>query len=119
MFESLVGLRVSLTRQCCGMGSGGGADALGAGAARPAPGCAGATKTPAGTTSAAITVTFGVERVFSPSHVGVEAASSASVSVSMVSPLHCDCRAEHTSGGARGQAGYGPFVALPIPRSAP
>src|SRR4051812_11062706 len=76
MFESAVGFSVSFTRQCCGIGSGGGA---GAPAARPRPpaaaagaapgggagagGGGGGTNTPAGTTSADITIVCGVESV--------------------------------------------------------
>src|SRR5215831_6493578 len=78
MFESDVGFSVSFTRQCCGIGSGGGGGAPPALAPRPRPAAApaggpagaapagggGGTNTPAGTTSADITVIWGVDRVF-------------------------------------------------------
>ena len=91
MWESDEGLSVSLTRQCCGMGSGRGVAAVAAGGApRPAPGAGGGTNTPAGTAiSAAVTVTCGVESIPRLSQVaGVDApARSMSVNVSMASSL--------------------------------
>src|SRR4249919_3099197 len=90
MLESDEGLSVSLTRQCCGMGSGrGGAAVAAGGAPRPAPGAGGGTNTPAGTVSTAVTVACGVERVRRLSQVaGVDApARSMSVNVSMASSL--------------------------------
>src|SRR5215467_153819 len=84
MFESDVGFSVSFTRQCCGIGSGGGGGAPPALAPRPRPAAAagggpagggGGTNTPAGTTSADITVIWGVDRAFKLSQfVEVEAA---------------------------------------------
>src|SRR5476649_303795 len=99
MFESEVGFSVSFTRQCCGIGSGGGGGAAGA-PARPRPrpaaaagggppaggGCGGGTNTPAGTTSADITIVCGVPIVRTLSQfVDVPAASNkanASISAS-------------------------------------
>src|SRR5215510_11114178 len=88
MFESDVGFSVSFTRQCWGIGSGGACRAVAAGAfprggggpparaAGAAPGGGGGgTKTPAGTTSADITVVCGVDNAFRPSQfTDVEAA---------------------------------------------
>src|SRR5580765_842859 len=82
MFESAVGFSVSFTRQCCGIGSGGGGGAPPARAPRPRPAAApaggpagaapggggGGTNTPAGTTSADITIVCGVERLRRLSH---------------------------------------------------
>src|SRR5215470_18402637 len=78
MFESDVGFSVSFTRQCCGIGSGGGGGAPPALAPRPRPAAApgggpagaapagggGGVNTPAGTTTADITVIWGVDRAF-------------------------------------------------------
>jgi hypothetical protein len=94
MFESAVGFSVSFTRQCCGIGSGGACLAVAAGALpRGGGGVAGAgggggTNTPAGTTSADITVVCGVDSVRIASQVaGVPAAPAAmtSASISMMS----------------------------------
>src|SRR6478752_2768945 len=101
MFESDVGLSVSLTRQCCGIGSGAGAGppalaplprppAVAAGTvpagAGGGAGCGGGVNTPAGTTSADITVVWGVESDFRLSQfAGDDAASNranASISAS-------------------------------------
>src|SRR6059036_1959918 len=76
MFESADGFSVSFTRQCCGIGSGGGGGGIGAAPRAPRPGaaggagagCGGGVKIPAGTTSDATTVAWGVERVFKLSH---------------------------------------------------
>src|SRR5712671_7416641 len=97
MFESDVGFNVSLTRQCCGIGSGGGG---GAPPARPRPrpaapgggpagapggggGGGGATKTPAGTTSADITIVCDVDNVRIASQLVDAPAASRSAAASM------------------------------------
>src|SRR2546423_9346894 len=81
MLESDVGFSVSFTRQCCGIGSGGGGGAPPALAPRPRPpagaafaggaggmGCGGGVNTPAGTTSADITIVCGVDMLRRLSH---------------------------------------------------
>src|SRR6266487_6709463 len=76
MLESADGFRDSLTRQCCGIGLGGGGAAVGAPprpdvpvAAGGAPdGGGGGVKMPAGTTSAPRIVTCGVESAVKLSH---------------------------------------------------
>src|SRR5215467_4709803 len=99
MFESDVGFSVSFTRQCCGIGSGGGGGAPpalvprprpaappGAGPAGAAPaGGGGGVNTPAGTTSADITVIWGVERAFRLSQfVEVDATARRMAAIMMV-----------------------------------
>src|SRR6266850_1852571 len=98
MLESDVGFSVSFTRQCCGIGSGAGAPpAL---PPRPAPaalpavaaggfaagGGGGGVKTPAGTTSADITIVCGVDIVrIASQFVDVPAASNnASASMTLL-----------------------------------
>src|SRR5262249_60679500 len=99
MFESEVGLSVSFTRQCWGIGSGGACRA-GPAAGFAAGGGGGGTNTPAGTTSADITIVRGVERVRIDSQLVdvVAATSSASISITSSprqtwrSALRCDAR---------------------------
>src|ERR1700704_3589306 len=99
MFESDVGFSVSFTRQCCGIGSGGGG---GAPAARPRPrppaaaagaapgggggagGGGGGTNTPAGTTSADITIVCGVDIVRIASQLVDVPAANRSAATSIV-----------------------------------
>src|SRR5215472_2053706 len=98
MFESPVGFSVSFTRQCCGIGSGGGGGAPPALAPRPRPAAApaggpagaapagggGGTNTPAGTTSADITVIWGVDKAFRFSQFVEVAAARRSAAIMMV-----------------------------------
>src|SRR5712671_959960 len=86
MLESDVGFNVSFTRQCAGIGTRAtGAPPAAAGGATPAAGAGGGggVNTPAGTTSADITIVCGVDSVRITSQwVGVPAAS-ASARISM------------------------------------
>src|SRR5215467_6466205 len=113
MFESDVGFSVSFTRQYCGIGSGGGgappalaprprpAAAPGGGPAGGAPaGGGGGTNTPAGTTSADITVIWGVDRAFRPSQfVEVEAARRRAAASMASSASRAGLSAPPDSGG--------------------
>src|SRR5580765_7453082 len=96
MFESDVGFSVSFTRQCCGIGSRTtGAPPAAAGGATPARagGGGGGVKTPAGTTSAEITIGCGVDSVRIVSQlVDVAPVAMSSAAISMTSSLRRDAR---------------------------
>src|SRR5262249_1344767 len=83
MFESDVGLSVSFTRQCCGIGSGGACRAVAAGGF--AVGEGGGTNTPAGTTSADITIVCGVDSARIDSQLVEVAAATSSAAINMAS----------------------------------
>src|SRR5215467_6269408 len=88
MFESDVGFSVSFTRQCCGIGSrttdAPPAAAAGATPARAAGG-GGGLKTPAGTTSADITIVCGVDSARIASQLADVVAATSSAAITMTS----------------------------------
>src|SRR2546429_8489349 len=89
MFKPAVGFSGSFTRQCCGRGPRAtGAPPAAAAGATPAraAGGGGGTKTPAGTTSADITIVCGVDIVRSDSQLPVELAASARASINIRPP---------------------------------